>query len=101
MADRHGFTEGKVYDLAHIQAQLPASAALVVVGLYVRLTIHETPVFQAALNRRERVRLPILVVVRDPNATNGPGALLASTLLEWAGNTQESTIKEEEEETPI
>ena len=37
----------------------------------------------------------ILVVVRDPNATNGPGALLASTLLEWAGNTHE------EKETPI
>src|SRR5690242_17130868 len=34
-----------------------ASAALVVVGLYVRLTIHETPVFREALERRQRVKL--------------------------------------------
>src|SRR5580698_7588397 len=43
-----------------------ASAALVLVGLYVRLTITETPVFQDALSRRERVReqvkVPIVVV---------------------------------------
>jgi metabolite-proton symporter len=45
-----------------------ASAALVIVGLYVRLTIHETPVFQEALNRRERVKLPMLVVFRDYTA---------------------------------
>jgi metabolite-proton symporter len=56
-----------------------ASAALVIVGLYVRLTIHETPVFQAALNRRERVRLPILVVVRDY-----PGRLTAGILMSLA-----------------
>jgi transcriptional regulator of arginine metabolism len=31
----------------------------------------------------------IMVVVRDPSATNGPGAALAATLLEWAGKTQE------------
>jgi MFS family permease len=42
-----------------------ASAALVVVGLYVRLTIHETPVFRDALERRERVKLPMVVVFRD------------------------------------
>ena len=41
-----------------------ASAALVVVGLYVRLTITETPVFQGALHRRERVKVPMLVVFR-------------------------------------
>lgn len=41
-----------------------ASAALVVVGLYVRLTITETPVFRQALARRQRVRLPMVVVVR-------------------------------------
>ena len=33
------------------------SAALVLVGLYVRLTIEETPVFRAALQRHEHVRL--------------------------------------------
>jgi metabolite-proton symporter len=42
-----------------------ASAALVVIGLYVRLTITETPVFRDAAARRDRVRLPMLAVVRD------------------------------------
>ena len=56
-----------------------ASAALVIVGLYVRLTIHETPVFRAALNRHERVRLPMLVVVRDY-----PGRLVAGILMSIA-----------------
>ena len=42
-----------------------ASAALVLVGLYVRLTITETPVFREALNRRERVKVPMVVVFRD------------------------------------
>ncbi len=41
-----------------------ASAALVIVGLYVRLAIHETPVFREAIARRERVKLPMLVVLR-------------------------------------
>jgi transcriptional regulator of arginine metabolism len=36
----------------------------------------------------------IMVVVRDGSTTTGPGAALAATLLEWAGNTQEK-------ETPI
>jgi transcriptional regulator of arginine metabolism len=36
----------------------------------------------------------IMVVVRAPSATNGPGAALAATLLEWAGKTHEK-------ETPI
>ena len=42
-----------------------ASAALVLVGLYVRLTISETPVFREALIREERVRLPMVVVFRS------------------------------------
>ena len=41
-----------------------ASAVLVLVGLYVRLTITETPVFQAAMNREERSRVPIAEVFR-------------------------------------
>jgi metabolite-proton symporter len=41
-----------------------ASSALVVIGLYVRLTITETPVFREAVERRERVRLPMMVVFR-------------------------------------
>jgi MFS family permease len=42
-----------------------ASAVLVFLGLYVRLTITETPVFREALQRGEQVKLPILVVFRD------------------------------------
>ena len=42
-----------------------ASLVLVIVGLYVRLRIHETPVFREALERRQRVKLPMLTVVRD------------------------------------
>ena len=37
-----------------------ASAVLVILGLYVRLTITETPVFVEALSRRERVNVPML-----------------------------------------
>ena len=35
------------------------SALLVVVGLYVRLSLHETPVFAEAMARREKLRLPM------------------------------------------
>jgi metabolite-proton symporter len=42
-----------------------ASAALVALGLYVRLRIHETPVFREAMQRRERVALPMVTVLRD------------------------------------
>jgi metabolite-proton symporter len=41
-----------------------ASAVLVIVGLYVRLTITETPAFRAAISRQERVAVPILEVFR-------------------------------------
>jgi metabolite-proton symporter len=52
-----------------------ASAALVLIGLYVRLTITETPVFREALSRQERVKVPMLVVFRQY-----PKALLVGTL---------------------
>ena len=42
-----------------------ASAVLVFVGLYVRLTITETPVFREALSRGEQVKVPMLAVFRD------------------------------------
>jgi len=42
-----------------------ASSVLVIFGLYVRLQITETPVFQKALDRHERVRVPMLAVLRD------------------------------------
>jgi metabolite-proton symporter len=37
-----------------------ASAALVLVGLYVRLTLTETPAFRRAIENHERVRVPIV-----------------------------------------
>src|SRR5579871_6015356 len=46
-----------------------ASAVLVLVGLYVRVTITETPVFEQAVERRRRVAVPMLVVLRDHPAT--------------------------------
>lgn len=39
-----------------------ASAALVLIGLYVRLTITETPVFREAVSRQERVKVPMFDV---------------------------------------
>ncbi|MFC0192422.1 MFS transporter [Aureimonas pseudogalii] len=39
-----------------------ASALLVFVGLYVRLKIHETPAFQKAIERHERVEVPIVEI---------------------------------------
>ncbi|MBI2186822.1 MAG: MHS family MFS transporter [Acidobacteria bacterium] len=56
-----------------------ASAVLVLVGLYVRLTITETPVFAAAVQRRERVRVPMLEVLR-----RYPGTVVAGTLISLA-----------------
>lgn len=41
-----------------------ASAVLVLLGLYVRLTISETPVFQASILRAEQVGVPIFSVLR-------------------------------------
>ena len=41
-----------------------ASAVLVLLGLYVRLTITETPVFQASLARSEQVGVPVFSVFR-------------------------------------
>ena len=56
-----------------------ASAVLVLVGLYVRLTITETPAFSATVARRERVKVPMLVVLRDY-----PGTVLKGTLVSLA-----------------
>jgi metabolite-proton symporter len=56
-----------------------ASAVLVLVGLYVRLAITETPVFQAAIDRRERVKVPVAVVFREY-----PGRVVAGTLISLA-----------------
>jgi len=42
-----------------------ASAALVAVGLYVRLTITETPVFRQAVQREHRVKVPMIAVFKE------------------------------------
>ncbi len=52
-----------------------ASAVLVLVGLWVRLRITETPAFQKTLDHGERERLPMATVL-----TRHAGALLAGTL---------------------
>ena len=54
-----------------------ASAALVLVGLYVRLTLSETPVFRDALSRRERVKVPMLTVFRKHPRTLVVGTLIS------------------------
>jgi metabolite-proton symporter len=51
-----------------------ASALLVFVGLWVRLKIHETPAFQKAIERHERVKVPLLAVLGEHK-----GRLLAGT----------------------
>jgi metabolite-proton symporter len=52
-----------------------SSAALVLVGLYVRLTITETPVFRDALSRSERVKVPMFAVFRHHTITLIMGVL--------------------------
>lgn len=56
-----------------------ASAVLVIVGLYVRLAITETPVFREAVTREERVKVPMLVVFRE-----FPGTLVLGILASLA-----------------
>ena len=56
-----------------------SSALLVIVGLYVRLKITETPAFQAVLDRNERVKLPVAAVLREH-----PRALILGTLAAMA-----------------
>jgi metabolite-proton symporter len=54
-----------------------ASAVLVLLGLYVRLTITETPAFQKAVDRRERVKVPIMSVVTTHPVTLVLGVLIS------------------------
>jgi len=56
-----------------------ASAVLVLVGLYVRLTITETPVFRQTIEKQERVKVPMLTVFHDH-----PLMLLVGTMLSVA-----------------
>jgi MFS family permease len=53
-----------------------ASALLVLLGLYVRLKITETPIFEASVKRAERVQVPIFTVLRTHTHS-----LIAGTLV--------------------
>jgi metabolite-proton symporter len=54
-----------------------ASALLVILGLWIRLKLEETPVFQKTLDKGERVKMPMAVVFRDHFRTLVLGTLLA------------------------
>jgi metabolite-proton symporter len=54
-----------------------ASAVLVLLGLYVRLKLEETPVFQKTLDKGERVAVPMLTVFRAHTKMLVIGTLLA------------------------
>jgi metabolite-proton symporter len=56
-----------------------ASAALVGIGLYVRLTITETPVFRSAMTREERAKVPMVDVLVE-----FPGRLMLGILASLA-----------------
>jgi metabolite-proton symporter len=53
------------------------SAILVLVGLYVRLKITETPAFQKVLEKNERVKMPALTVFREHGRALALGTLIA------------------------
>ncbi len=55
-----------------------ASALLVFVGLYVRLKLQETPEFVRAIANEERVRVPMLTIVREHSRTLALGTLAAT-----------------------
>lgn len=54
-----------------------ASSVLVLVGLYVRLKITETPAFQETIARKERVALPLVTVCRSHARSLVLGTLIA------------------------
>src|SRR5690606_26203177 len=54
-----------------------ASAVLVLVGLYVRLKITETPTFQKVLDKNERVKIPLATVFREHSRMLVVGTVIA------------------------
>ena len=60
-----------------------ASILLVIVGLYVRLSIAETPAFQRAIDAQERVAVPVAVLLSEHKRglLLGVGAALATFVL--------------------
>ncbi|WP_076593162.1 MFS transporter [Herminiimonas arsenitoxidans] len=55
-----------------------ASAVLVLVGLYVRLKITETPVFQKVLDKNERVKVPLATIFREHSRILVLGTIIAT-----------------------
>lgn len=55
-----------------------ASAVLVLVGLYVRLKITETPVFQKVIDKNERVKVPIATIFREHSRLLVLGTIIAT-----------------------
>jgi metabolite-proton symporter len=54
-----------------------SSALLVIVGLYVRLKIHETPAFQKVIDKNEVVKVPVVIVFREHGLSLLLGTLIA------------------------
>ncbi|WP_445116657.1 MFS transporter [Acinetobacter sp. WZC-1] len=54
-----------------------ASALLVIVGLWIRLKLHETPAFQKVLNQQKEVRIPVKTVVTQHFRTLALGTIAA------------------------
>ena len=54
-----------------------ASAVLVRLGLYVRLTITETPIFAEAVKKHERVKVPVVEVFKHHSMTLFLGTLIS------------------------
>jgi metabolite-proton symporter len=54
-----------------------ASALLVAIGLYVRLNITETPVFQKVLDKHERVKVPAATVLSQHGSTLALGTVIS------------------------
>ncbi|MGN9842422.1 MFS transporter [Nonomuraea sp. H19] len=66
-----------------------ASLLLVVVGLYVRLKISETPVFQAAMDQRRIAKVPFAGLMRDQwrRVLLGAGAMTVAYTLFYTATT--------------
>ena len=83
------FLSGSIfYGLSHLLSnqqffafgwRLPflASAVLVLLGLYVRFTITETPVFEQARSRGEQVKVPVIAVFRNHTKSLVAGVLVS------------------------
>jgi metabolite-proton symporter len=57
-----------------------ASAVLVLVGLYVRLNLEETPVFRQAMEKQERASVPLLEVFKSHGRTLVLGTAMSMTV---------------------